>query len=306
MIFESLKRGLTKTRSVFLDKIETLVTGYRKLDDEFYEELEEILIGADLGVQTSMHLVETLQEKARAARAEDPGQVIGLLKEEIREILGTEVRKITMNPDGLTVILVVGVNGAGKTTSIGKIAWNLKSEGKKVILAAADTFRAAAVDQLERWAARVGVDLISQKTGADPAAVAFDAVTAARARGADVLIVDTAGRLHTKSNLMEEVRKTKRVLEREIPGAPHEVLLVVDASTGQNALEQARLFNQATGITGIVLTKLDGTAKGGIVIPIADKLDIPVKLIGIGEGVDDLKEFDPRDFVDSLFAGEED
>lgn len=302
MIIDYLKKGLAKTKTGFIDRLDQLITGYKKLDDDFYEDLEEILIEADLGAKTSMQLVEDLRERVRSERVEEAEDAVAILKREIQEILERRDPSLNLQEEGMTVMLVVGVNGAGKTTSIGKIAHNLKQEGRKVMLAAGDTFRAAATEQLEMWAERIGVPLIKQGEGADPASVAFDALQSARARKSDVLIVDTAGRLHTKVNLMEEIKKIKRVLEREHPGAPHETLLVVDASTGQNAIEQAKLFAKATGITGIVLTKLDGSAKGGIVIPIADRLDIPVKLIGVGEGLEDLKPFHAKDYVDTLFS----
>lgn len=302
MILDYLKKGLSKTREGFVGKIEELVTGYKKLDDDFFEELEEILIQADIGAVTSMEMVEKLKQEAHDLKIDDSSEAIDLLKKQIENIMGHERPHLNLQEEGLTVILVVGVNGAGKTTSIGKIAYTLRQEGKKVVLAAGDTFRAAATEQLEHWAEDVGAIIVKQKEGADPASVAYDALQSAKAKNADVLIVDTAGRLHTKVNLMEEIKKIKRVLEREYPGAPHETLLVVDATTGQNAIEQAKLFNKATGITGIILTKLDGSAKGGIVIPIADRLEIPVKLIGVGEGKDDLRLFSPKDYADTLFS----
>ncbi len=302
MIIDYLIKGLAKTRTGLVDRIEMLVSGYKKLDDSFFEELEEILIQADLGVQTSMDLVETLRIKTKESKIEVAHEAIAMLKKQIQQMLGDDNPSMNLQKDALTVILVVGVNGAGKTTSIAKMAYQLKEQGNKVILAAGDTFRAAATEQLEKWSQDIGVSLIKQKEGADPAAVAYDALQSAIAKKADVLIVDTAGRLHTKINLMEEIKKIKRVLERELPGAPHETLLVLDASTGQNAIEQAKLFNKATGITGIVLTKLDGSAKGGIVIPIADRLDIPVKWIGVGENKEDLKPFNPKDYTDTLFS----
>lgn len=299
--FSKLKDGLTKTRQNFVEKIETLVTGYKKLDDEFYEELEEVLIQGDVGVNTSIELVEKLRKVAKERKIEDPLQVRDVLKELISEIMVSEQPGLNLDVEPFSVIMVVGVNGVGKTTTIGKLAQQLKSEGKKVLLAAGDTFRAAAIDQLEIWSNRVGIDVIKHKEGADPAAVAFDAIQAARARKVDVVIMDTAGRLHNKANLMEEIKKVRRVMERELSGAPHEVLLVLDATTGQNAVSQAKLFGEACGVTGIALTKLDGTAKGGVVIAIKSELDIPVKYIGIGEGVDDLRKFDAQDFVDAMF-----
>lgn len=298
--FSKLKEGLTKTRQGFVGKIENLVSMGRKIDEEFYEELEELLIQADVGVNTAIELVENLRKEVKARKIEDSEELKGVLKELIAGIMGTEEFSLNLHSRP-AVFIVVGVNGVGKTTTIGKLAHNLQAEGKKVLLAAGDTFRAAAIDQLEIWGSRVGCDVIKHKEGADPAAVVFDAVQAAKARNIDVLIVDTAGRLHTKVNLMEELKKVFRVITRELPDAPNEVLLVLDANTGQNAISQAKLFGQACGTTGIVLTKLDGTAKGGVVIGIKSELDIPVKYIGIGEQIDDLKEFNPQDFVDALF-----
>lgn len=301
-LFDRLKAGLAKTRQGLVDKITELVTGYKELDDEFYEELEEILIQADLGVQAAMEIVDNLRVKAKEAKADTPEKVKEILKGEIAEILGSEAQRLNMPSTGPAVIMVVGVNGVGKTTTIGKLAHRLKQEGKKVLLVAGDTFRAAAIDQLEIWANRVGVDLVKHQEGADPAAVAYDGIQAAKSRKIDVVILDTAGRLHNKANLMEEVRKIRRVIERELPGAPHEVLLVLDATTGQNAVAQAKLFKEATGVTSIALTKLDGTAKGGVIVAICSQLEIPVKLVGIGEKVDDLRDFDPREFVEALFS----
>ncbi len=298
---KDLKEGLTKTRNEFVAKIENLVSFRKKIDEEFYEELEEILIQGDVGMQTSVKLVEKLRQEVKARKLEDASQLKDVLKELVREILGAEAQELNLSGQPLSVIIVVGVNGVGKTTTIGKLAFQLKEEGKKVILAAGDTFRAAAIDQLEIWGNRVGVDVIKHQEGADPAAVAFDAIQAARARKADCLIIDTAGRLHTKVNLMEELKKVRRVIEREIPEAPHEVLLVLDANTGQNAVQQAKIFGQAAGVTGIVLTKLDGTAKGGVVISIKAELEVPVKLIGIGEKIGDLKLFDAQQYADALF-----
>ena len=299
--FSKLKEGLTKTRQNFVEKIENLVTGRQKIDEELYEELEEILIQADVGVNTSMELVEAVRKKVRERKVEDPAELKDILKEEISAILDEGKSPLNLI-EGLTVIVVVGVNGVGKTTTIGKLANWLKEEGRKVLLAAGDTFRAAAIDQLEIWSNRVGVEVIKHNEGADPAAVAFDAVHAAKARKVDCLIIDTAGRLHTKTNLMEELKKVNRVIERELPGAPHEVLLVLDATTGQNAVSQAKIFSEAAGVTGIVLTKLDGTAKGGVIISIKRELDVPVKFIGVGEAMDDLREFDSRDFAKALFG----
>ncbi len=298
-LLDKFKQGLKKTRDGFVDKIDRLVKG-KKISDEFYEELEEILIGADIGVETTLELVEELKNKARENRLGDTEEVKELLKEILIERLGTEIQPLNISQD-LNVILVMGVNGVGKTTSIAKLAHLLKEEGKRVMIAAGDTFRAAAIEQLEIWADRVGVDIIKHKIGSDPAAVIFDAVSAAQARGVDVVLCDTAGRLHTKMNLMEELKKIHRVSGKALPGAPQEVLLVLDATTGQNALSQARLFGEVSPITGIVLTKLDGTAKGGIVIAVCNSLDIPIKFIGIGESLEDLHPFNPEDFVNALF-----
>lgn len=299
-LFDKLKESLSKTRKNFVEKIETLVAGRSKIDEEVYEELEEILIQADVGVQTAEELMERLRRTVRERRITDAEQIKPLLQEIVGQILGQGEAEIKSGGPP-TVIMVVGVNGVGKTTTIGKLACWFKKRGQKVILAAGDTFRAAAIEQLEIWGQRAGVDVIKHQEGADPAAVAYDALQAARARKADVLIVDTAGRLHTKSNLMDELKKVGRVLARELPGAPHEVLLVLDATTGQNAINQAKIFGEAAGVTGIVLTKLDGTAKGGVVIGIRQVLDIPVKFIGIGEGMEDLRTFDAGEYVRALF-----
>lgn len=299
--FSKLKESLAKTRQVFVEKVETLLTGYRKPDEEFFEELEEALIQADVGVTTSMQLVEKLQKICKERRIEDASLLKDVLAEEVARILGEEDIELNLKGQPFSVILVVGVNGVGKTTTIGKLAWFLKSQGKKVILAAGDTFRAAAIDQLEIWGNRAGVEVIKHQEGSDPAAVAFDAMQAARARKADVIIIDTAGRLHNKVNLMEELKKIKRVIQREVPDAPHEVLLVLDATTGQNAVNQAKIFGEAAGVTGIVLTKLDGTAKGGVIISIKNELKVPVKFIGIGEKMEDLRPFAPREFASALF-----
>lgn len=299
--FDRLKEGLQKTRKGITEKIDQVLVSFGKIDDELFEELEEILVTSDIGVETSMRIIEDLKKKVKDKKITDPGSIKNLLKEELIQIL-TEDKSdlnVDVNP---TVITVIGVNGVGKTTSIGKIANLLKQKGKKVILAAADTFRAAAIDQLEIWSNRVGVDLIKQSEGSDPAAVVFDAVQAAKARKTDVLICDTAGRLHTKKNLMEELKKVSRVIDRELPGSNRETLLVLDATTGQNAISQAKTFSEVADITGIVLTKLDGTAKGGIVIAIKSELKIPVKLIGVGEKMEDLQRFDAEEFVEALFS----
>lgn len=298
--FAKLKEGLTKTRENFISKIENLVSRGKKIDEELYEELEELLIQADVGVNTAIDLVEDLRKAVKERKVEDSAELKDILKELIADIMGDEEYRLNLR-NKPAIIVVVGVNGAGKTTTIGKLANNFKEDGKKVLLAAGDTFRAAAIDQLEIWGNRVGCEIIKHKEGADPAAVVFDSIQAARARQSDILIVDTAGRLHTKTNLMEELKKIFRVVQRELPDSPDEVLLVLDATTGQNAISQSKLFAQAAGVTGIVLTKLDGTAKGGVVIGIKSELNIPVKYIGVGEKIDDLKEFNPKDFVDALF-----
>lgn len=304
-VTEKFKDGLSKTRNSFSERVNDLVARYRKVDEDFFEELEEILIAADVGVSTVMELIDELKMEVKRRNIQDTKDVQSVISEKLVEIYqGNEEQspKLNIQEDGLTVILVVGVNGVGKTTSIGKIANRLKNEGKTVLLAAGDTFRAGAIQQLEVWGDRVGVDVIKQSEGSDPAAVMYDAVQAAKSRNVDVLICDTAGRLQNKVNLMKELEKVKRVIERELPGAPHEVLLVLDATTGQNALTQAKTFSAATDVTGIVLTKLDGTAKGGIVLAIRNELNIPVKLIGLGEKVDDLQEFDAKNYVYGLFA----
>jgi fused signal recognition particle receptor len=299
------KDGLSKTRNAFVERVDDLFSRRKKIDEEFYEELEEILIGADVGVNTVMKLIDELRTEVRKQKIEEATALQPILSEKLVALLqsGDVDTSLHMAESGLTVILVVGVNGVGKTTSIGKLAHLLKQQGKKVILAAGDTFRAGAIEQLEVWGTRVGVDVIKQQAGSDPAAVMFDALQAAKTRRADVLICDTAGRLQNKSNLMEELNKIYRVIRREVPDAPHEVLLVLDATTGQNALSQAKLFGDKTGLTGLVLTKLDGTAKGGIVIAIRQEMDIPVKFVGLGEKMDDLQPFDSEQFVHALFAG---
>lgn len=300
--FGRLKDSLNKTRQGFVGRIDVLIHRGRAIDEDLFEELEEILVQADVGVNTAMELVERTRRTVKEKRLDDAGELKAILKEHIRDMLGNETAPLNISDQSPTVMMVVGVNGVGKTTTIGKMAHQFKVGGMKVLIGAADTFRAAAIDQLEVWSERVEVDLIKHREGADPAAVAFDSLQAAKARNADLLIIDTAGRLHTKTNLMEELKKISRVLNREIAGAPHEVLLVLDATTGQNAVNQAKLFGEAVGVTGIALTKLDGSAKGGIVIAIKQALDIPVKLIGIGEGMEDLRPFSPDDFVEALFA----
>ncbi|MCE4048343.1 MULTISPECIES: signal recognition particle-docking protein FtsY [Bacillaceae] len=304
-VTEKFKDGLAKTRSNFSDKVNDLVSRYRKVDEDFFEELEEILIGADVGFETVMELIDELKSEVKKRNIQDPREVQSVISEKLVAIYQNgeeETSAINVQQDGLTVILFVGVNGVGKTTTIGKLAHRYKSEGKKVVLAAGDTFRAGAIEQLEVWGERAGVDVIKQAAGSDPAAVMYDAVQAAKSRNADILLCDTAGRLQNKVNLMNELEKVKRVIEREIPGAPHEVLLVLDATTGQNALIQAKTFKEATNVSGIVLTKLDGTAKGGIVLAIRNELQIPVKLVGLGEKMDDLQNFDAEKYVYGLFS----
>ncbi|GED28969.1 MULTISPECIES: signal recognition particle-docking protein FtsY [Brevibacillus] len=298
--------GLAKTRDLLVEKVEDLVRRYKKIDDDFFDELEEILITSDVGVNTVMELIDDLRGEVRKQKIENAIDLQPILSEKLVALLkNDEVADTELNvQDGrLNVILFVGVNGVGKTTTIGKMAHMFKQQGKKVLLAAGDTFRAAAIEQLEVWGERVGVDVIKQQQGSDPAAVIYDAIQAAKSRQVDVLLCDTAGRLQNKVNLMEELAKVHRVLQRELPGAPHEVLLVLDATTGQNALSQAKTFGQSAGVSGLVLTKLDGTAKGGIVIAIRNELNIPVKYVGLGEKMDDLQRFDPEQFVHALFAG---
>lgn len=304
VITNKFKEGLTKTRSAF-EKVEDLVRRYKRIDEEFYEELEEILIAADVGVTTVMELVDDLRTEARKQKIENAHDLQPLLSEKLVGLLKDKDEDLSLNiEDGrMNVILFVGVNGVGKTTTIGKMAHMFKSQGKNVVLAAGDTFRAGAIEQLEVWGERVGVEVVKQQHGSDPAAVIYDGIQAARTKKADVLLCDTAGRLQNKVNLMEELAKIKRVIAREIPGAPHETLLVLDATTGQNALSQAKAFSESADLSGIVLTKLDGTAKGGIVIAIRNELNVPVKYVGLGEKMDDLQPFDPEQFVHALFAG---
>lgn len=306
-VTQKFKSGLEKSRNNLSEGLNDLFARYRKVDEDFFEELEEILIMADVGVNTVLELVEELKFEVKRKNIQDPKLVQEVISEKLVELykgndLSDESFELNMNPDGLTVVLFVGVNGVGKTTSIGKIAHKLKQEGKKVLLAAGDTFRAGAIEQLEVWGERVGVETIKQGAGSDPAAVMFDAVQAAKARKVDVLLCDTAGRLQNKVNLMKELEKVRNVIAREIPGAPHEVLLVIDATTGQNGLVQAKTFSEATNVSGIVLTKLDGTAKGGIVLAIRNELKVPVKFVGLGEKMDDLQPFQPEQFVYGLFG----
>ena len=298
--FDKLKSGLSKTRAALADGINNILKKFRRVDEDLMDELEELLITSDVGVETSMEILDTLRDKVKEDNIKDPEEIKNILFGLLRGAIG-DGEPIRFEDGKMTVILVIGVNGVGKTTSIAKIANVLKKGGKHVILAAADTFRAAAADQLRVWADRIGVDVISQNEGSDPAAVVFDAANAAKKRGADVLIVDTAGRLHNKKNLMNELEKINRVIDRELPDSVRETLLVLDATTGQNAVVQAKEFKTAAPITGLVLTKLDGTAKGGIVISIKKELDIPVKFIGVGEKADDLEAFDADEFVKALF-----
>ncbi|MGF7048697.1 fused signal recognition particle receptor [Paenibacillus sp. DS2015] len=303
-VTKQFRDGLEKTRKGFVEKVSDLMIRRKKIDEEFYEELEEILIGADVGINTVMKLIDELRVEVKKQKIENAMELQPILSQKLMELLrGDNDNKMNVNTDGITVILFVGVNGVGKTTTIGKMAYHFKQEGKKVLLAAGDTFRAGAIEQLEVWGQRAGVDVIKQQAGSDPAAVMFDAIQAAKQRQADVLICDTAGRLQNKSNLMDELNKIFRVIQREIPGAPHEVLMVLDATTGQNALSQAKLFGEKSGVTGLVLTKLDGTAKGGIVVAIRQELNIPVKWVGLGEKMEDLQPFDSEQFVHALFAG---
>jgi fused signal recognition particle receptor len=295
---DKLKSGLAKTRKSLVERVETVLLN-RKIDETVLDEIEEILISSDVGAEAAGQIIVMLKDKVRAGIIKDVANVKTALQEEMSTMLGNpQPLEISAKPH---VILMIGVNGVGKTTTIGKLSSRFRSEGRSVLLAAGDTFRAAAVEQLEIWAQRTGASIIKHQSGSDPAAVAFDAVEAAKSRGSDVVIIDTAGRLHTKSQLMDELKKVDRVIKKAMPDAPHEKLLVIDATTGQNALRQAKIFNEAVGLTGIVLTKLDGTAKGGIIFAIQKEVNIPVKLIGIGEGVEDLRDFAPRDFVSALF-----
>ena len=297
---QRLREGLARTRAGLAERVDALLGG--RIDDEVFEGLEEALIQADTGVATTMRIMDALRERVRRESPRDAAAVKTMLQEEILAVLKPVARPLTVKSGGLTAMLIVGVNGAGKTTSIGKLAYRFRQEGRRVIIGAADTFRAAAIEQLQAWGERSGATVIAHQAGADPAAVAFDAAQAALARGADILLVDTAGRLQTRTNLMEELKKVHRVLKERLGEELAEVLLVLDATTGQNGLSQARLFGQAVPLSGIILTKLDGTAKGGIVIAIAGELGLPVKLVGVGEGVDDLQEFDPEAFVKALFS----
>ena len=300
-IFSKLKEGLKKTKEGFSSKISGLFSSFKKVDEEFFEELEETLIMSDIGAQTSVDICERLRKEVKQAGVTDSEQVLAMMKKIIAEMItGGNELDLSRKP---AVVLVIGVNGAGKTTTIGKLSANLKAEGKRVLVAAADTFRAAAIDQLNVWTDRAGVDIVKHAEGSDPAAVVFDGCKAALARNADVLIIDTAGRLHNKKNLMDELKKISRIIGQQLPDSSLETLLVLDATTGQNAVNQAKLFSEVADISGIVLTKLDGTAKGGIIIPIKNELGIPVKLVGVGEKIDDLQPFAPEDYVEALFEG---
>ena len=302
--FSKIKEGLKKTRDSVVGQIDTMLKSFTKIDEALFEELEELLVMGDVGVHTSQRITELLRERVKKEGVTDPGEIHRLLSEIVAELLtGGEQLKLDTKP---SIILVIGVNGVGKTTTIGKLANNLRQDGKKVLLAAADTFRAAAIDQLEIWAHRSKCEIVKQNEGSDPAAVVFDAISSAKAKNADVIICDTAGRLHNKKHLMDELAKIGRIIDRELPDADKEILLVLDATTGQNAVNQAREFKNAAGITGIVLTKLDGTAKGGVVLSIKEELDVPVKYIGVGEQIDDLQPFDAQDFAKALFDHEKD
>ncbi|MGM9903539.1 signal recognition particle-docking protein FtsY [Enterococcus sp. 10A9_DIV0425] len=304
---EKYDKGLEKTRKTFGERMNELFANFRTVDEDFFEELEETLIGADVGFETAIKITESLRQEVKLRNAKKPAEIQNAIIEKLVELYEQEgideVNELNIQEDGLTVILFVGVNGVGKTTSIGKLAHQYKLEGKKVLLAAADTFRAGAIDQLVVWGERAEVEVVRGKAGGDPAAVVYDAIEKAKEQEADILLVDTAGRLQNKVNLMNELEKIKRVIQRELPEAPHEILLVLDATTGQNAMVQAKQFKETTDVTGLVLTKLDGTAKGGIVLAIRNELHLPVKLVGLGEGIDDLEPFDPNDFVIGLFKG---
>lgn len=304
---EKYDKGLEKTRKTFGERMNELFANFRTVDEDFFEELEETLIGADVGFETAIQITEALRQEVKLRNAKKPAEIQNAIIEKLVDLYEeegiNEVNELNIQEDSLTVILFVGVNGVGKTTSIGKLAHQYKNEGKKVLLAAADTFRAGAIDQLVVWGERAGVEVVRGNAGGDPAAVVYDAMERAKNEQVDVLLVDTAGRLQNKVNLMNELEKIKRVIQRELPEAPHETLLVLDATTGQNAMVQAKQFKETTDVTGLVLTKLDGTAKGGIVLAIRNELHLPVKLVGLGEGIDDLEPFEPNDFVVGLFKG---
>ena len=304
---EKYDKGLAKTRKTFKERMNELFANFRSVDEDFFEEVEETLIGADVGFETSMKIADELRQEVKLRNVKKPAAVQNLIIEKLVDLYEAEgvgeVNALNLQPNGLTVMLFVGVNGVGKTTSIGKLAYEYKQASKKVLLAAADTFRAGAIDQLVVWGERADVEVIRGKAGGDPAAVVFDAMVKAKEKQADILLVDTAGRLQNKAHLMQELDKIKRIIQREEPNAPHEVLLVLDATTGQNAMSQAKQFKETTDVTGLVLTKLDGTAKGGIVLAIRNELHLPVKLVGLGEGIEDLEIFNPNDFVIGLFKG---
>ncbi|MBP8692239.1 MAG: signal recognition particle-docking protein FtsY [Sedimentibacter sp.] len=297
--FAKLKEGLTKTKKSLTQQIESVIFQHKKIDDVFLDELEEILITSDMGVETTMDIIEYIKEETKKRKLEDSLEIKAIIKEYLVNLL--KENESPEASDKQRVILIVGVNGVGKTTSIGKIAYRLKQSGKKVIVAAADTFRAAAVDQLKEWCRRADVDIIASEQGSDPGAVVFDAIQAAKARKADILICDTAGRLHNKQNLMKELSKIFKIIDKEFSEAHIDVYLVIDATTGQNGIVQAKMFKEACNINGLILTKLDGTAKGGIVFPIVNELKIPIKYVGVGEGIDDLQDFDPQEFVNAIF-----
>ncbi len=305
--FQKFRNGLTKTRDSIVAKLDHAINAKSTIDEELLENLEEILLAGDVGVQTSTLILDNIKRRVKEEKYESPRHLMVLLKDEVARLLQSNgvdpenLMKLPASPRPY-VIIMVGINGVGKTTTVGKLAYNLRTLGYKVVIGATDTFRAAANEQLEIWAQRAGVEMVQQARGSDPASVAFDALSSALAKNADVLIIDTAGRLHTKTNLMEELKKIKRVLEKRLPGSPHEVLLVLDASTGQNGIQQVRFFTDAVKVTGLILTKLDGTAKGGIILAISQELKIPVKYIGVGEQIDDLQPFDRKSFVDALFA----
>jgi fused signal recognition particle receptor len=301
-LLDRLKAGIEKTRSGLVDRLEDVISGKKEIDAELLEELEYTLITADLGVRTVQEILDRLHEQIDRKLTADPAEIRSLIREQLLSVLRASESPLRVVRTPPAVVMLVGINGAGKTTTIGKLAHRFLGEGRKVLLAAADTFRAAAIEQLEVWAERAGVEMIRQKTGADPSAVVFDALQAAKARGVDYVIVDTAGRLHTKENLMAELEKMRRTCQRVVPGSPHEVWLVLDATTGQNGLEQARKFTESAGVTGVVLTKLDGTAKGGVVVAIARELNLPIRFIGVGEKIGDLLPFEPEGFVESLFG----
>ncbi len=296
----SLKQGLTKTRKNFISKLDRIILGKKELDEDIIEKIEELLVASDVGVKTTFELIEKVEENISRGKLDDSQKVKEIIREEMIEILHKNHTELKFDKKPF-VVLVIGVNGTGKTTTIGKLANKFKAMNKKVMVAAADTFRAAAIEQLEEWSKRAGIDIVKQKHGADPSAVVYDAVNAAKARDIDIVLIDTAGRLHTKVNLMEELKKMVRVVKKVIPDAPHEVLLVLDANTGQNAVSQTKLFHEAINVTGLVLTKLDGTAKGGIVLGVSNEFKLPIRYIGVGEKIDDLKEFKPRDFIEALF-----